>query len=353
MAPRTREEEETWDLLKSKVTVLYQQGQSRQWLSRKTTELLEQVASPDSDKKGYLGGIITVKEQEDAIKEIVSRNAVTQQLGWARDASDLPTAPPYLPYTPMPGIFSSPYCTMQNNVKDLRVFLQRGGYNWPQNIGDNRANDWANIAGAANFSEFVYKHIDTPKARIKRIHISGSYSQIAYNPLNSVTEAAAFFADNSGYWNIEYLTASTLRYNVPAEPNTYPNNRLVYWNNTAKLTAASTHFYRSRESNQYGTSPATTPAEENIFNWIVELPKGVILDTNDTIKLITGYATTVNGMAQFDKMYVALDLEIVDFDFNYLEISRTFSILVTLAATDESQENLTENVTKKLKKPKK
>lgn len=350
MVPRTTEEEEIWNLLKSKVTVLYKQGQSRQWLSQKTTELLEQVASPNSDKRGYLRGIVTVREQEDNIKEVVARSAATQQLGWARDASDLPTAPPYLPYSPIP-LFFSPYCTMQNNVKDLRVFLQSGGKNWPQTIGDN-IDDWANIANAGDFDKYDYKHIDTPRARIKRIHITGSYAQIPYDPANSVTEATAFFADNSEYWNIEYMTASTLRYNDPPEPNTYPNNRLVYWNNTAKLTAASTHFYRSFEWNQFKTT-TDNPREENIFNWIIELPKGVVLETNDMVRLNTGYATIVNGMAQFDKLYVALDLEIIDFDFNYTEITRNLSILVTLPKTDETQENLTENATKKLKRPKK
>ena len=177
---------------------------------------------------------------------------------------------------------------------------------------------------------------------VKRITIVGSYAQIPFDPNQSSTEAASFFSDNGGdnrsaQWNLEFITASQIRYNNPPEPDTYPNNRILYWNNTAKLTAECTAFYRSIAPNQFKSDVwPNNPAEENIFQWVFELPKGIRLNTNDYLRLITGYPTTVNGTNQFDKLYITADLEVIDFNFNSQEIKRTISILVTLAEDNQT-----------------
>lgn len=338
-----------WEALTRKATISYRENQSKKWLSATTTRLLKEAIHEDNPNRDYMKNLVSLPEEERFTQQVLQ-----EQAHGARENYDLPDAPSYLPYNPITGVFSTPYTTSQNQVKDMRVFLMASPYNWPQSIGNN-VDDRQNCAQVPLSTVFKYKHTDTPPAMLKRIHICGSYSQIKYDPTKTVNEAVGFFSDNAGvaasaFWRIEYLGASKLLYTNPAYPNTYPNNELLRWNNTAILTAQSTHFYRSAAANQWQTDQSLNPVEENIFNWVIDLPKGVHIGTNDAIQLVTGYPTRVNGVDQFDKLYVACDLEIIDFDFNYLEITRTTSILVTLAATEEPPENPTENATRILMK---
>lgn len=332
-----KQETPTWKALKEKVIVQYDPAIPRKVVSQRSIEALQHLHSVYGPNNPYLGSLMTRKQHEEAIQKDLNGES---RLGGARDNYDLPSIPKYLPYNPIP-VFGAPPLLQQSNVRDMRVFLQQPPYNWPLSVGDN-VNDWANAANLPFGSILQYQHQQTPPALVKRITIVGSYAQIAYDPNASSTEAASFFSDNNGdprstQWNLEFITASQIRYNTPPEPDTYPNNRILYWNNTAKLTAECTAFYRSIAPNQFKTDVwPTNPAEENIFQWVFELPKGIRLDTNDYLRLITGYPTIVNGNNQFDKLYITADMEIIDFNINSQEVKRAISILITLANENQT-----------------
>lgn len=339
-------DEATWKELQHKVTIKYTMGQDREWVRDQTMKALEEIRRFYGYNNPYLRGLVTKEEQEREINKHL--NQALDFLGHARDNYDLPSVPAYLPYSPINTFFNPPIL-QQQNVNDMRVFLQQLPYNWPQSPGDN-VNDWANAAQLPLRTLLQYKHLNTPPSIVKRIRVTGKLAdRSGYDPTTSVEENYSFFSDNAGnaqgvQWNLEFMSASQLRYTTPAEPDTYPNNRLLYWNNTAKLTAVATKFYRSASPNQYGATiyPANPP-EENILHWVFEMPKGVLLQTNDMLQLTTGYPTTVNGAPQFDKLYITADLEVINFNWNSIEMKKVVSVLITMLETPSVpvQENLT------------
>lgn len=287
----------------------------------------------------------TLEQYNKEIEEWVNQRGYNQRVDSWIDTNQVP---PSLPYTPIPvglGYIIPWIC--QPNVKYFNTRLQIPAQNYPQNPGTITPLDYADASNQPAGSVFQYKHISLPPATLRRIVISAFLDNERFIPsTGDLHQCEAFFSDPPAVggeidWYIQFSGASKIVYTTPPNPDTYPANEILRFNSVERLTAMATRFYKDNASvqNSLGAVTPIMPWDECLYHWEFDIDGGIVFQTYDVLKMVTGLPTIDGGGDNYlKKLYVTAHFSMDDaWRFSPLQATKKLLATVTIPFQGEEQ----------------